>query len=97
MSLSQATEGVSGRARYLVPAAFVGATVAGTLYHLGAANLPLTEAIIALSVLGGGLSVLLSSMPANTGFLIAAVAGIVAGYYARPPEERRPPGTEDEQ
>lgn len=53
--------------------------------------------LIIAAIVGGGLSVLLSSMPANTGFLIAAVVGIVAGYYARPPEERRPPGTEDEQ
>ena len=37
-----------------VPLAFVVGTVAGTLHHLGAADLPMTETVIALSVLLGG-------------------------------------------
>lgn len=70
-----------GRARYLVPLAFVGATVAGTLYHLGAADLPLTETVIALSVLGGGLSVLLrGSASALVLATLFGLAGVFHGY-----------------
>ncbi len=70
-----------GRARYLVPIAFVGATVAGTLYHLGAADLPMTETVIALSVLLGGLTVLLKgSASALALALLFGAAGIFHGY-----------------
>ena len=67
-----------GRARYLVPIAFVGATVAGTVYHLGAADLPLAETVIALSVLFGGLAVLLKS--GASAVLLAVLVG-AAGIY----------------
>ncbi|MCB1800302.1 MAG: HupE/UreJ family protein [Gammaproteobacteria bacterium] len=72
---------LSGRARYLVPAAFVVATVAGTLYHLGAADLPLTETVIALSVFGGGLAVLLKgSASALALAVLTGIAGVFHGY-----------------
>lgn len=70
-----------GRARYLVPIAFVGATVAGTVYHLGAADLPLTETVIALSVLFGGLAVLLKrSVSAVVLAVMVGAAGVYHGY-----------------
>ena len=72
---------LAGRARYLVPAAFVAATVGGTLYHLGAADLPLTETVIALSVFLGGLSVLLKgSTSALLLALLLGAAGVFHGY-----------------
>lgn len=72
---------IAGRARYLVPAAFVGATVAGTLYHLGAADLPLTETVIALSVLLGGLAILMKgTLSALLMALLVGSAGVFHGY-----------------
>jgi urease accessory protein len=72
---------LSGAARFVVPLAFVGATVVGTLYHVGAANLPLAETVIALSVLLGGLAVLLrrnlSALLLGVGF---AGFGLFHGY-----------------
>jgi urease accessory protein len=70
---------LKGNARYLVPLAFVGATVAGTLYHLGAAELPMTETVIAVSALLGGLAVLLKrSAPA---LLVAALFGMIGVFH----------------
>lgn len=72
---------LSGAARFVVPLAFVGATVAGTLYHVGAADLPLAETVIALSVLLGGVAVLLrrnlSALLLSVGF---AGFGLFHGY-----------------
>lgn len=70
---------LSGRNRFLVPIAFIGATVAGTLYHLGAANLPLAETVIALSVVLGGLAVLLKGNPST--LLLAALFGIAGTFH----------------
>ena len=64
-----------------MPAAFVVATVAGTLYHLGAEDLPLTETVIALSVLLGGFAVLLKgSASALILATLFGAAGIFHGY-----------------
>lgn len=72
---------LGGRARLLVPVAFVGATVAGTLYHLGAADLPLAETVIALSVLLGGVAVLLKgSASALALAALFGIAGVFHGY-----------------
>lgn len=49
---------LSGAARWLVPGAFVAATLAGTMVHLGALDLPASELIIAASVIVGGVLVL---------------------------------------
>ncbi len=46
------------RARLIVPVVFAAATVGGALAHLQAAALPMSETVIALSVLLGGLLVL---------------------------------------
>lgn len=72
---------LKGRSRYLVPLAFVGATVMGTLYHLTAADLALTETVVALSALLGGVAVLMKrSAPALLlGGLFAGI-GIFHGY-----------------
>jgi urease accessory protein len=70
---------LSGRARYLVPLAFVGATVIGTLYHLSAADLPMAETVIALSALLGGVAVLLRrSAPA---LLIGGLFGLIGVFH----------------
>jgi len=72
---------LSGRARYLVPLAFVGATLAGTLYHVSAADLPMTEVVVALSALLGGVAVLLKrSAPALLLGSLFAVIGVFHGY-----------------
>jgi urease accessory protein len=72
---------VAGSARYLLPLAFVGATVGGTLYHLAAADLPLTESVIALSVLLGGLALVLRrNLPTLLLGGLFAVAGVYHGY-----------------
>lgn len=75
------TATVSGRARYLLPLAFVGATAVGTFVHLGAANLPMAEAVIALSVLLGGLAVFArQALPVLVLGGLFAVAGVFHGY-----------------
>ena len=65
----------------LMPLAFVAATVAGTLVHLAAIDLPLVEAMIALSVAGIGLA-LLSGRALSVPVLAAgfAVAGLFHGH-----------------
>jgi urease accessory protein len=70
-----------GNARYLVPVAFIAATVVGTLIHLGAADLPMSETVIALSALLGGLAVMFKgSLPALLLGSLFAVFGIYHGY-----------------
>lgn len=72
---------LKGSARYLVPLAFVGATVAGTLYHVGAQDLPMTEVMVALSVLLGGVAVFLKrSVPALLMGALFGVIGVFHGY-----------------
>lgn len=73
---------LKGTARFLVPLAFVGATVAGTLYHIAAAALPMTETLVALSALLGGVAVLLlkRSLPAMLVGTLFAGVGIFHGY-----------------
>ena len=76
------TATLKGSSRYLVPLAFVGATVAGTLYHVSAAELPMTETLVALSALLGGIAVLLlqGSLPALLVGALFAVIGVFHGY-----------------
>lgn len=72
---------LKGSARYLVPLAFVGATVTGTLYHVGAQDLPMTETVIALSVMLGGVAVFLKrSVPALLMGALFGVIGVFHGY-----------------
>ncbi|MGB5336876.1 MAG: HupE/UreJ family protein [Woeseiaceae bacterium] len=70
---------LKGNARYLVPLAFVGATVAGTLYHLGAADLPMTETVVALSALLGGVAVLLKRNAPT--LIVAALFGVIGVFH----------------
>jgi urease accessory protein len=72
---------LTGAARFLVPMAFVAATIGGTMYHVGAAELPMTEVIVALSALLGGIAVLLKrSLPALLMGVLFAVIGVFHGY-----------------
>jgi urease accessory protein len=72
---------LTGAVRYLVPAMFVAGTVGGTLYHLGAADLPMVETMIALSVLLGGMAVLLKrNWPALVLGALSAAMGVFHGY-----------------
>jgi urease accessory protein len=68
-------------ARYLIPIPFVVATLGGTALHLADASLPLAETVIALSVLLGGVAVILRRRPAAVALGAAvAVAGLFHGY-----------------
>lgn len=72
---------LSGGSRYLVPGAFVAATLVGTVAHLGAANLPLTELVIAASVVVGGVLVLTrKALPALMLSMGVAAFGVFHGY-----------------
>ncbi len=72
---------VKGSARFVVPLVFIGATIAGTVLHLGATNIPMAETLIALSVVVGGALVLTRLYPgALILSLIFAVSGILHGY-----------------
>ena len=67
--------------RFLLPLAFIGATVAGTLLHLAAVGLPLVEAVIALSVAAVGVLVCLDRRPPLAVFAaLFAIAGLFHGH-----------------
>ena len=76
---------LSGAARWLAPAAFVGGTLGGTLIHLRAVDLPMAELLVALTVVVGGITVLYN-LRANPTFnaaglsLLLAAAGLFHGY-----------------
>lgn len=75
------TFALQGAMRMVVPLAFVGATVAGTALHLGAANIPLSETLVALSVVVGGALVLSRKYPGALALgVLFAVSGILHGY-----------------
>lgn len=72
---------LKGAARYLAPLAFIGATVAGTVLHLGATNIPMSETLVALSVVIGGVLALTRSHPgAFVLSAVFAVSGVLHGY-----------------
>ena len=71
----------TGVARWLLPAAFVGGTVAGTLLHVAALDLPAAELVIAGSVLAGGALVVSGrKLGAGALALLLAGAGVFHGY-----------------
>lgn len=75
------TLALKGTARFMVPLAFIGATIAGTALHLGSANIPMSETLVALSVIIGAVLVLTHSNPsAFVLSVIFAVSGILHGY-----------------
>lgn len=72
---------LTGLSKYIVPGAFVAATVAGTGIHLAAANLPAAELVIAFSVISAGALVLLrKQLPALMLGAGLAVFGLYHGY-----------------
>jgi len=72
---------LKGMLRWAVPLAFVAATIGGTLAHVAQADIPFTEAVVALSALVGGLLVLsrrdVSALALTFG---AAAFGLFHGY-----------------
>lgn len=72
---------LKGAARFLVPLVFIGASSAGTMLHFGAANIPMSETLVALSVLIGGALALTRRYPGAFALsAIFAVSGILHGY-----------------
>ncbi|WP_295884836.1 HupE/UreJ family protein [uncultured Thiohalocapsa sp.] len=72
---------VTGAARWLLPAAFIGGTVAGTLIHVQALDLPAAELLVAASVLAGGALVVSGrKLGAGALALLLAGAGVFHGY-----------------
>jgi urease accessory protein len=72
---------VTGAARWLLPAAFIGGTIAGTLIHVQALDLPAAELLVAASVLlGGSLVVSRRQLGAGTLAVLLAGAGVFHGY-----------------
>lgn len=70
-----------GVARYAVPLAFVMATLAGTVFHLGEGNIPYVETLVSLTVLVAGLFAY-TRRSASALFLssLFMVAGVFHGY-----------------
>jgi urease accessory protein len=67
--------------RLLMPLAFVAATVLGVAAHLAAFDLPMAEAMIALSVAAGGLLLISGRRIAAPAWLaLFVVAGLLHGY-----------------
>ena len=70
-----------GVARYAVPVAFVMATLAGTVFHLGEGDIPFVETLVSLTVLFAGLLAYTRKSPSAL-FLsgLFMVAGVLHGY-----------------
>jgi urease accessory protein len=72
---------VTGVARWLLPAAFIGGTVAGTLIHVQALDIPAAELLVAATVLAGGALVVSGRrLGAGALALLLAGAGVFHGY-----------------
>ena len=72
---------LNGVARYLVPMLFVIATLGGTVFHIGAGNIPFVETLVALSVLLAGIIAFAKKSPAALVLAVVfAVSGIFHGY-----------------
>ena len=72
---------LKGASRFLVPLAFIGATVGGTVLHLGAASIPMSEMLVALSVVVGGVLALTRRYPGAFALsAIFAASGVLHGY-----------------
>ena len=67
--------------RFLLPLAFVGATIAGTLVHLAAIGLPAVEAVIAASVASVGLLLAIGvRLPSVAWAGLFAIVGLFHGH-----------------
>jgi len=72
---------LKGAARFLVPLVFIAGSIAGTLFHVGSANIPMSETLVALSVVIGGVLVLTRRSPGALVLgAIFAISGILHGY-----------------
>ena len=72
---------LKGMPRYLVPVAFVAATVGGTALHLGEANIPMSETLVALTVLiGAVLALTRKNLGAMVLGVVFAISGVFHGY-----------------
>lgn len=72
---------LKGPARYLTPLVFIIGTVAGTVLHLGATNIPMIETLVALSVIAAaGLALTRNYPGAFVLSVIFAMSGILHGY-----------------
>lgn len=72
---------LKGASRFLVPLAFIGATIGGTVLHLGAASIPMSEMLVALSVVVGGVLALTRRYPGAFALsAIFAASGVLHGY-----------------
>jgi len=72
---------LQGRERFTVPLAFIAATVGGTLLHLGAATIPMAEALVAVSVMIGAVLLLARHSVHALGLAaLFAVSGVLHGY-----------------
>lgn len=64
-----------------IPIAFVLASLVGTIIHLLNVNMPMTEILISLSVLGFGLLLAMKdSVPGGAVIVLAGMAGLFHGY-----------------
>lgn len=65
----------------MIPIAFVGASLLGTISHMAGANLPIPEFMIAASVLLFGILLAMkNALPAGIVVALAAIAGLFHGY-----------------
>jgi urease accessory protein len=72
---------LKGFSRMMVPLAFIAATIAGTVFHLGAANVPMMETLIALTVIVGGvLALTRKSLGVLALGALFALSGLFHGY-----------------
>lgn len=69
------------RTRYMIPLAFVGGSFSGTVLHLGSANIPMSESLVAFSVLVVAVLVLFrKNYGALALGLLFVLSGILHGY-----------------
>lgn len=80
------TWAMTGTQRLWVPLTFVGATLGGTLLYLGAASIPMSETLVALSVVVAGVLALTRRHPGA--FVLSAIfaaSGILHGHACGEP------------
>lgn len=72
---------LKGAGRYIAPLIFVAASIGGTVLHLGAASIPMGEALVALTVLVGAALVVLRRYPDALALsLLFGISGVLHGY-----------------
>ncbi|MFO1283384.1 MAG: HupE/UreJ family protein [Burkholderiales bacterium] len=72
---------LKGAARWVVPLVFVAGTVAGTALHLGATNIPMSETLVAASIVVAGGLLIAGRVPGAPALAtLFAVCGVLHGY-----------------